>query len=122
MGRIQISDDALYTRELLKKIVKETEHEVVAEATTGDEAIELYRQVKPDLVLLDIVMPLGKSTLNGMEALKRILEEDPSANVVICSALEQQVLIEEALRVGAKDFIAKPIMPERILEVLSKYC
>jgi two-component system chemotaxis response regulator CheY len=122
MGRIQISDDALYTRELLKKIVKETKHEVVAEATTGDEAIELYRQVKPDLVLLDIVMPLGKSTLNGMEALKRILEEDPSANVVICSALEQQVLIEEALRVGAKDFIAKPIMPERILEVLSKYC
>jgi len=122
MGRIQISDDALYTRELLKKIVKETKHEVVAEATTGDEAIELYRQVKPDLVLLDIVMPPGKSTLNGMEALKRILEEDPSANVVICSALEQQVLIEEALRVGAKDFIAKPIMPERILEVLSKYC
>jgi two-component system chemotaxis response regulator CheY len=122
MGRIQISDDALYTRELLKKIVRETNHEVVAEATTGDEAIELYRQVKPDLVLLDIVMPAGKNALNGMEALKRILEEDPSANVVICSALEQQVLIEEALRLGAKDFIAKPIMPERILEALSKYC
>jgi len=122
MGRIQISDDALYTRELLKKIVKETTHEVVAEATNGDEAIELYRRVKPDLVLLDIVMPAGKSTLNGMEALKRILKEDPSAKIVICSALEQQVLIEEALRVGAKDFIAKPIMPERILEALSKYC
>ncbi|MGD0979544.1 MAG: response regulator [Candidatus Bathyarchaeia archaeon] len=122
MGRIQISDDALYTRELLKKIVKETKHEVVAEAATGDEAIDLYRKVKPDLVLLDIVMPAGKSALNGMEALKRILEEDPSANVVICSALEQQVLIEEALRLGAKDFIAKPIMPERILEALSKYC
>jgi len=122
MGRIQISDDALYTRELLKKIVKETKHEVVAEATTGDEAIDLYRKVKPDLVLLDIVMPAGKSALNGMEALKRILEEDPSANVVICSALEQQVLIEEALRAGAKDFIAKPIIPERILEALSKYC
>lgn len=122
MGRIQISDDALYTRELLKKIVKETEHEVVAEATTGDEAIDMYRKVKPDLVLLDIVMPAGKSALNGMDALKRILEEDPSANVVICSALEQQVLIDEALRVGAKDFIAKPIMPERILEALSKYC
>ena len=122
MGRIQISDDALYTRELLKKIVKETKHEVVAEATTGDEAIDLYRKVKPDLVLLDIVMPAGKSALNGMEALKLILEEDPSANIVICSALEQQMLIEEALKVGAKDFIAKPIMPERILEALSKYC
>ena len=122
MGRIQISDDALYTRELLKKIVKETRHEVVAEATTGDEAIALFRKVKPDLVLLDIVMPAGDSALNGMEALKRILEEDPSANVVICSALEQQVLIEEALRLGAKDFIAKPIMPERILAALSKYC
>ncbi|MGA2310518.1 MAG: response regulator [Candidatus Bathyarchaeia archaeon] len=122
MGRIQISDDALYTRELLKKIVKETKHELVAEATAGDEAIDLYRKVKPDLVLLDIVMPAGKSALNGMEALKQILEEDPSANVVICSALEQQVLIEEALRLGAKDFIAKPIMSERILEALSKYC
>jgi two-component system chemotaxis response regulator CheY len=116
MGRIQISDDALYKRELLKKIVKEAKHEVVAEATTGDEAIDLYRKVKLDLVLLDIVMPAGKSALNGMEALKRILEEDPSANVVIYSAVGQQVMIEEALRLGAKDFIAKPIMPERILE------
>jgi two-component system chemotaxis response regulator CheY len=122
MGRIQISDDALYKRELLKKIVKEAKHEVVAEATTGDEAIDLYRKVKLDLVLLDIVMPAGKSALNGMEALKRILEEDPSANVVIYSAVGQQVPIEEALRLGAKDFIAKPIMPERILEALSKYC
>lgn len=116
MGRIQISDDAPYTRELLK-IVKETKHEVVAEATTGDEAIDLYRKVKPDLVPVTLA---GKSTLNGMEALKRILEEDPSANVVICNALEQQVLIEEALRVDAKDFIAKSIVPERILEALSK--
>jgi two-component system chemotaxis response regulator CheY len=122
MGRIQISDDALYKRELLKKIVKEAKHEVVAEATTGDEAIDLYRKVKLDLVLLDIVMPAGKSALNGMEALKRILEKDPSANVVIYSAVGQQVLIEEVLRLGAKDFIAKPIMPERILEALSKYC
>jgi two-component system, chemotaxis family, chemotaxis protein CheY len=122
MGRIQISDDALYKRELLKKIVKEAKHLVVAEATTGDEAIDLYRKVKLDLVLLDIVMPAGKSPLNGMEALKRILEGDPSANVVIYSAVGQQVLIEEALRLGAKDFIAKPIMPERILEALSKYC
>jgi len=89
MGRIQISDNALYTRELLKKIVKETNYEVGAEATTGDEAIELYRQVKPHLVLLDIVMPAGKDALNGMETLNQILEEDPSANVVICSALEQ---------------------------------
>lgn len=69
MCRIQISDDALCTRELLKR-VKETKHEVVAEATTGDEAIELYRQVKPDLVLLDIVMSDGKSTVHRMEALR----------------------------------------------------
>jgi two-component system chemotaxis response regulator CheY len=99
MGRTQISDDALCPRELLK-IVKETKHEVVAEATTGDEAIELYRQVKPDLVLLDILMSAGKSTVHRMEALKRA-EENPSANVVICNAVEQQVLIKEALRSGA---------------------
>jgi two-component system chemotaxis response regulator CheY len=121
MCRIQISDDALCTRELLKR-VKETKHEVVAEATTGDEAIELYRQVKPDLVLLDILMSAGKSTVNRMGALKQILEEDLSTNVVIRSALEQQALIEEALGLGAKDFTAKPIMPERVLEALSKYC
>src|SRR5271157_1864650 len=122
MGKIEISDDAAYTRELLKKIMKETQHEVVAEATTGDEAVQLYKQVKPDLVFLDIVMPAGKNTVNGMEALKLILEEDPGAKVVICSALEQNVLIEEAMKLGAKDFIAKPIMPERIHEALSKYC
>lgn len=81
--------------------LKETKHEVVAEATTGDEAIELYRQVERDLVLLDIVMSDGKSTVNRIKALKRILEEDPSANVVICNAVEQQVLTKETLRSGA---------------------
>jgi len=122
MGKVLICDDALYTRRLLKKIIEETKHEAVAEASTGDEAIEMYRQVKPDLVLLDIVMPTGKNTQNGMEALKRILEEDPSAKVVICSALEQQVLVDEALKLGAKGFIAKPIMPEQIVQALSEYC
>jgi len=122
MARIQISDDALYTRELLKKIVHETEHEVVAEAKNGDEAIELYRKVRPDLVLMDIVMPAGENEVDGMAALKRILQENPSAKIVICSALEQQVLIDEALKLGAKDFIAKPIMPQEIIAALSKYC
>ena len=122
LGRIQISDDALYAREILKKILVDTPHQVVAEASNGDEAIEQYRRVKPDLVLLDIVMPPGEKAIDGMAALKKILEEDPKANVVICSALEQDVLVDEALKLGAKYFLPKPITPEKVLEVLSQYC
>ena len=122
MAEILIVDDASFMRNVLKRIVLQAGHEVVAEAGTGDEAIVLYRQHKPDLVLLDIVMPAGAMAKDGIEALKKIVSEDPSAKCVMCSSMGQQSLIVEALKSGAKDFVTKPFKPNKVLEVLCKYC
>jgi two-component system chemotaxis response regulator CheY len=121
MANVLIVDDASFMRAVLKKIVLQQGHQVIAEAASGDEAIDKYQQVKPDLVLLDIVMPPGPRAKDGIEALKQIIMNDPSAKIVMCSSMGQQVLIAEALKSGAKDFVIKPFRPEKVMEVLSKY-
>jgi two-component system chemotaxis response regulator CheY len=121
MVNVLIVDDASFMRAVLKKIVLQQGHQVIAEAASGDEAIDKYQQVKPDLVLLDIVMPPGPRAKDGIEALKQIIMTDPSAKIVMCSSMGQQVLIAEALKSGAKDFVIKPFRPEKVMEVLSKY-
>jgi two-component system, chemotaxis family, chemotaxis protein CheY len=122
MAGVLIADDASFMRNVLKRIVMQSGHDVIAEAGSGDEAILLYRQHKPDLVLMDIVMPAGTMAKDGIEALKKIIAEDPSATCVMCSSMGQQSLIVEALKSGAKDFVTKPFKPQKVLEVLSKYC
>jgi two-component system chemotaxis response regulator CheY len=122
MAGVLIVDDASFMRNVLKRIVLQAGHEVIAEAGNGDEAIVLYRQHKPDIVLLDIVMPAGAMAKDGIEALKKIMSEDPSATCVMCSSMGQQSLIVEALKSGAKDFVTKPFKPHKVLEVLCKYC
>jgi len=114
-------DDAAFMRMVLKKIILQSGNKVVAEASNGDEAIIKYRKHKPDMVFLDIVMPAGRMTKNGIDALKIIMKEDPNAKVIMCSSMGQQTLITEALKIGAKDFVVKPFRPEKVLEVLSKY-
>ena len=122
MVGVLIADDASFMRNVLKRIVLQAGHDVIAEAGSGDEAILLYRQHKPDLVLLDIVMPAGAMAKDGIEALKQIMSEDPAATCVMCSSMGQQSLIVEALKSGAKDFVTKPFKPQKVLEILSKYC
>jgi len=122
MAGVLIADDASFMRNVLKRIVMQSGHDVIAEAGSGDEAILLYRQHKPDLVLMDIVMPAGDMAKDGIEALKKIMDEDPAAKCVMCSSMGQQSLIVEALKSGAKDFVTKPFKPQKVLEVLSKYC
>ncbi|MEM3731127.1 MAG: response regulator [Candidatus Bathyarchaeia archaeon] len=122
MAGVLIVDDASFMRAVLKKIVLQSGNEVVGEAGNGDEAIEKYQQLKPDLVLLDIVMPPGNKAKDGIEALKHIMLINPSAKVVMCSSMGQQALIVEALKCGAKDFITKPFQPQKVLEVLNKLC
>ena len=114
--RILIVDDAAFMREMLRDILTEEGYEIVAEAADGDEAISAYNDHHPDLVMLDIVMPRK----SGLEALREIVTSDPSANVVMCSALGQESLVMEALDAGAKDFVVKPFKPERALEVMRK--
>jgi two-component system chemotaxis response regulator CheY len=122
MANVLVVDDASFMRAVLKKIIVQLGHQVIAEAGTGDEAIDRYQQVKPDLVMLDIVMPPGPRAKDGIEALKEIMVQNPAAKVVMCSSMGQQAMIAEALNSGAKDFVMKPFRPEKVMEVLKKYC
>ena len=121
MGTIMIVDDASFMRAVLKKVVLQAGHEVIAEAGNGDDAITQFQTSNPDLVLMDIVMPPGPKAKDGIEALKQIIAATPTAKVVMCSSMGQQALITEALKSGAKDFVIKPFQPQKVLEVLSKY-
>ncbi|ORJ62197.1 response regulator [Geothermobacter hydrogeniphilus] len=112
--RVLIVDDALFMRNMLKDIfTRADDFEVVGEAQNGAEAVERYRELRPDLVTMDIVMPLK----SGIEALVEIIAEDASARVVMCSALGQESLIVEAVGAGAREFIVKPFQEAKVLEV-----
>ena len=122
MGTVMVVDDASFMRAVLKKIILQSGHEVIAEAASGDEAITQFQNANPDLVLMDIVMPPGPKAKDGIEALKHIVAANPAAKIVMCSSMGQQALIAEALKSGAKDFVVKPFQPQKVMEVLSKYC
>ncbi|TYO98149.1 two-component system chemotaxis response regulator CheY [Geothermobacter ehrlichii] len=112
--RILIVDDALFMRNMLRDIFsRQNDFEVVGEAANGVEAVECYRELQPDLVTMDIVMPLK----SGIEALQEIVALDGDARVIMCSALGQESLIVEAVSAGALDFIVKPFQESRVLEV-----
>ena len=103
-------------RNMLKDIFLRAGHQVVGEATNGVEAVEQYRELRPDLVTMDIVMPLK----SGIEALQDIAGEDPDACIIMCSALGQDSLVIEAVQAGARDFIVKPFKEERVLDVVRR--
>jgi two-component system chemotaxis response regulator CheY len=115
-AKVLIVDDALFMRNMLRNIFSESGFDIVGEAQNGNEAIEMYQRLKPDLVTMDIVMP----EKNGIEALKEIMAADGTARIVICSALGQESLIMEALEAGARDFIVKPFKPPKVIEVAQK--
>jgi two-component system chemotaxis response regulator CheY len=116
--RVLVVDDAMFMRSMIKDILSNARgrYEIVGEASNGREAIARYRELKPQLVTMDIVMP----QLDGIEATREILKLDPQANIVICSAMGQEALVVESISAGAKDFIVKPFTAERVLQVLSK--
>ncbi|MFX1257348.1 MAG: response regulator [Promethearchaeota archaeon] len=115
--KILIVDDAQFTRNILKKIINNTQYsEVVAEAANGDEALDLYKKLKPDLVTMDLVMPQK----GGIETIEELIEVDKSALIVVVSALGQEALVLEAAKKGAKDFIQKPFKNDQVLEVMER--
>jgi two-component system chemotaxis response regulator CheY len=116
MARILITDDAAFMRMMIKNILTQNGHEVVGEAANGREALERFAALKPDVCTMDITMP----ELDGISALKGILEQDPAARVVMCSALGQEAKVIESIRAGAKDFIVKPFQPDRVLSAITK--
>ena len=116
MARVLIADDASFMRQMIREIIEPEGHEVVGEATNGIEAVDLFNELSPDLVTMDIVMPKR----SGIDAVKAILAEHPTACVVMCSALGQETLVMEALQAGARDFIVKPFKPENVIATLKK--
>ena len=113
---ILICDDAAFMRMMIKDILTKNGYEVAAEAENGKIAIDKYKEVSPDLTLLDITMP----ELDGIQALKGIKAVDPAANVIMCSAMGQQAMVIESIQAGAKDFIVKPFQADRVLEAVKK--
>ena len=99
-----IADDSLFMRTWMRNMLDSRMFRVITEAKDGDEAVKKYKEFNPDIVLLDITMP----EVNGLTALKEIQQFDPTAKVIMCSALGQKSLVMEALQCGAKDFIIKP--------------
>ncbi|AOZ93033.1 response regulator [Paenibacillus crassostreae] len=116
MGNILIADDASFMRMMLKDILVKGGHTVVGEAENGKVAIEKYKSLSPDLVTMDITMPV----MEGIEAVKHIREIDPQAKIIMCSAMGQQDMVIQAIQAGAQEFIVKPFHGERILTSISK--
>ena len=115
--KVLIVDDAAFMRTMIADILqREGEFEVVGQASTGTEALERYRELRPTLVTMDIVMP----GMDGIEATRAIIKEDPDARIVMCSALGQEALVIESIAAGAKDFIVKPFKPDAVIETLKR--
>ncbi len=114
--RILIADDTTFMRELLKNSLDREKFEIVGEATTGQQAVDKYKEKKPDLLILDINMPV----MNGIDALTEIMAYDPKANVIMCSDQKQEPMIVLALKKGAKDFVIKPFMASDVIHAISK--
>ena len=116
MPSVLIADDAAFMRMMIKNILTEAGYDIVGEAENGQVAVAKYRELSPDLTTMDITMP----EMDGLAALKEIRGGDPSARVVMCSAMGQQSMVIESIQAGARDFIVKPFQPDRVLEAVTK--
>ncbi len=115
MARVLVVDDAVYVRAKSAKLLEAHGFEV-EQASNGAEAVDKYFSVRPDLVLMDITMPV----MDGIAAVREICQRDRSAKVVMCSALGQESMVIEAIGAGASDFIVKPYQPERVLGTIRR--
>jgi len=116
MPRVLVADDASFMRQMIREIVESEGFEVCGEASDGVEAVDEFKRLQPDVVTMDIVMPLK----SGIDAVRGIVAIDPGACVVMCSALGQETLVTEAIQAGAKDFIVKPFKPDAVIDTLKK--
>jgi two-component system chemotaxis response regulator CheY len=116
MAKVLIVDDAAFMRMMIKDILEKNGFEIIGEANNGIKAVELYKKERPDVVTMDITMP----DMDGIEAVKAIKAFDPTAKVIMCSAMGQQTMVMDAIRAGARDFIVKPFQADRVLEAIKK--
>jgi len=112
MGRILIVDDTLFMRTLLKNILFSGGHSIIGEAVDGEDAVAKFKELKPELVTMDVVMP----KMNGIDALKAIKAFDNSAKVIMCTAVGQEQMVKLAIKSGARGYIVKPFQAPKVLE------
>ncbi|AWM31742.1 response regulator [Hymenobacter nivis] len=112
--RILIVDDSFYMRTMLKNMLTDAGYEVVGEAANGQQALEMAVATKPDLITLDVILPDN----TGLDVLRGLRKEAPDAKVVMCSAVGQEVIVNEAIENGALAYIVKPFSEERVLEIV----
>ncbi|MED0667441.1 response regulator [Bacillus badius] len=116
MAGVLVVDDTKFMRMALVDMLTNLNHQVLGEAENGEEAVQKYRALKPDIVIMDITMPI----MNGIKASETILSEFPEAKIIICSAMGQQRMVMEAIEAGAKDFVTKPFDEVRVNEALRR--
>ncbi|WZL74854.1 response regulator [Clostridiaceae bacterium 35-E11] len=113
---ILVVDDAAFMRMMIKDVLTKYGYEILGEAENGAKAIEKYKELKPELIIMDITMP----EVDGIQAVKEIKKIDPNAKIVMCSAMGQQAMVIEAIQAGASDFIVKPFQADRVIEAVKK--
>jgi len=116
MARVLVVDDAAFMRKMLGDVLSKAGHEVIGEGANGNDAVERFQELRPDIMTLDITMP----EKDGLTALREILTLEPAAKIVMCSALGQESKVLEAIKAGAKDFVVKPFQPDRVIDAIGK--
>lgn len=114
--RIVVADDAAFVRRMIVTIVSQDGHEVVAEASDGRQVIAAYFEHRPDVVIMDVLMPPP----DGIEAVELIRARDPEAKVIMCSAVAEPTVVARAIAAGALDFVVKPVASERLLQSIRR--
>lgn len=116
MSKILIVDDAIFMRKVIRDLLAKNNYTDVVEAKDGLEAVDVYTEHRPDLVIMDITMP----SLDGIETIKQLRKIDDHVSILMCSAMGQEAMVREALKFGAKDFVVKPFKPERVLSAVER--
>jgi two-component system chemotaxis response regulator CheY len=116
MAKILLVDDSKTSRKILRGILEENGHEILGEATNGAEGVEKYKELHPDITTMDITMPV----MDGLDALKSIMEFDKNAKVVMVTAAGQKAKMVDAVKYGAAEFLAKPFEAVQIIEIINK--
>lgn len=116
MAKVLVVDDTAFMRKILRDALTGGGHEVVGEAVDGQDAVDRYRELRPEVTTLDITMPQK----DGLSALREILTIDPAARVVMCSALGQESKVLESIKAGARDFVVKPFQADRVLTAVDR--